>query len=342
MPRAKASKTVDGRLAVSNLGVAFISICALELAIGGALIGALSVAGIWNDWADIASEFLPVGLGLSLLAGVALLPYRHAVEHGRPVLILAISGACVNFMLIAPEWVAIALSIGGGSMSKPDITVMTFNMWQKNLTPDQAEGVIERTNADVVTAQEIDRLPPNDLRRLESYYPYHVVCRRIRCDLEIFSRLPLVNAGEVSPSLANGHLAILWAGTTTGSGAPLMLVTTHYTWPFPPPWQRLERRTLVRTIARLPTAALILTGDFNQAPWSAAMREQDSSLRPLTRHTHGIPTFPAMIGPLNIRAPFPVLPLDQVYAGPYWRKVKTERLADGGSSHYAILASLGR
>ena len=86
----------------------------------------------------------------------------------------------------------------------------------------------------------------------------------------------------------------------------------------------------------------ILMGDFNLTPWSDALREIDSGLKPMVRRTHGMATWPANIAKTEKPAPMPVLPIDQVFAGPVWTRSRVGTLPRAGSDHYGVFAVLCR
>ena len=83
----------------------------------------------------------------------------------------------------------------------------------------------------------------------------------------------------------------------------------------------------------------MLLGDFNLTPWSFAMRGLDFGLKPMTRRTRGVLSYPARLGRLT---PLSFLAIDQVFAGPDWRTARVERLARGGSDHYPVMVTLRR
>src|SRR3546814_2882605 len=86
---------------------------------------------------------------------------------------------------------------------------------------------------------------------------------------------------------------------------------------------------------------MIVTGDFNSAPFSFAMRRGERAIG-LTRRDRALASFPTekkAIGPL--RSPVPVVAIDHVYAGPGWATAKVERGPGGlGSDHYPVIVTL--
>jgi len=94
---------------------------------------------------------------------------------------------------------------------------------------------------------------------------------------------------------------------------------------------------LRKLVADLPRERMILTGDFNSAPWSHMLRQTDAALG-LTRRDRGLATFPA--DRRGFPWPVPVLPIDHVYAGPGWATVSVTRGPRLGSDHYPLVVIL--
>ena len=72
------------------------------------------------------------------------------------------------------------------------------------------------------------------------------------------------------------------------------------------------------------------------------LRRQDKAFA-IPRITHAIFTWPA--GPVTrwrLALPFPVLAVDQIWAGPSWKVVSVARGPLLGSDHYPIVAVLTR
>jgi endonuclease/exonuclease/phosphatase (EEP) superfamily protein YafD len=311
-----------------------------EASFAAAFLGLASVAGRWNGWLDIIAQFAPFWFALALLgAALALV----AIDRGLPrtsILALAAAGAITNGALIAPDfaeglWGALAPTPRAASSLK----VLTFNVWERNIDPDRTVDLILRSNADVIALQEVNGIAGTPRGRLDAAYPYRAGCPG-GCHIEILSRRPIRGAGSSVFAIGKQFLAVVWAGTTMSDGEAVTIATTHYAWPIPPQTQREERRVLLGLLRRFDLRQLILTGDFNLVPWSRGMAEQDAALSPLRRRTHALFTWPANVPIIDKPAPFPLLAIDQVYAGPLWRTLAVRRLARGGAAHYGVLVVL--
>jgi endonuclease/exonuclease/phosphatase (EEP) superfamily protein YafD len=307
-----------------------------ELALAGAVLGVAGVAGWLSPWLDIAAALAPIAL-LCGAAGAALAfaAYPAGLER-RIVLALGLAGVLASGVLIAPE-----LLSGGptpGARTGPPLKVLTFNIWDHNRALGRTVDAILGSDADIVALQE-DSLTLEDRRRLAPTYPYWAPCR-LGCSILLLSKRPWIAYGQ--PDVASVPSFAWWGLTSAPDGRPVAIVSTHYVWPIPPGEQAGQRATLARFLDTLPKQDLLVTGDFNLAPWMAALRRQDTAFAPLTRRTHGVFTWPAVIAEIGYPAPFPILPIDQVYAGPAWKTLAVTRLPLAGSDHYGVLVTLGR
>jgi endonuclease/exonuclease/phosphatase (EEP) superfamily protein YafD len=155
------------------------------------------------------------------------------------------------------------------------------------------------------------------------------------------SKRPWLVGGPATAQTDTHDLAI-WGETTAPDGGPVWVLTTHYVWPAPPGEQASQRAKLAGIVGGLDRSNLVIAGDMNLAPWTAALRRQDSDFEPLERRTHGVFTWPAMIARFDRPAPFAILPIDQLYASPVWKTLAVQRLPRAGSDHYGVLVTLAR
>ena len=88
--------------------------------------------------------------------------------------------------------------------------------------------------------------------------------------------------------------------------------------------------------------SLIVAGDFNSTPWSFSLRRQDAQFG-LERRTRALFTFPVQTySRYRAHAPFPLFPIDQIYAGSDWKTVSVTRGPRLGSDHLPTIAVLTR
>jgi endonuclease/exonuclease/phosphatase (EEP) superfamily protein YafD len=327
-------------------GVVATALAGLLLAVG--LIGLL---GRWSGWADLVNQFTPVWLTLAAGALMACLATRARPAHRRlaPLLIAA---TAIQAAFMAPE-VARALKLAAFDhrpATDHDFTVLTFNIW--NASPDigLAARTIAASGADVVTVQEALALrhaaaAPIATRVIAAAYPYRATCDDWwGCEIMILSRRPILQHGFTAPRPTGpgGPLWAVWIVTTAPDGRPVTVVSTHLARPIPPGLRDRQVRQLAELTRAFQADGLIVTGDCNASGPSFAMRRQDALLAPLTRRTQEVFTWPAMVDVTAWPAPFPILAIDQVYAGAAWRTQAVQRLPRSGSDHYPVLVRLER
>jgi endonuclease/exonuclease/phosphatase (EEP) superfamily protein YafD len=242
---------------------------------------------------------------------------------------------------MGPELLRAATPVAAERSNSRALKVLTFNSWSNNIDPRGSVDGVLRANADVVALQETEGLSASAWRRLLAVYPFYASCKS-ECDLFLLSKTPWSAEGSEQHPVRGGYFTLVWASTAAPDGRPLTLATTHYAWPLPPTQQASQRAALAQAVRGLDASDLILAGDFNLTPWSAAMRGQDAALAPLQRRTLAMFTWPANIAIVKWPAPFPLLPIDHVYAGPAWRTVAVQRLPRLGSDHYPVLVTLSR
>jgi endonuclease/exonuclease/phosphatase (EEP) superfamily protein YafD len=311
-----------------------------EMSFAAAALGLLGLAGRRNGWLDVIAQFAPVWLALSLAGAMLAWPLVGPGIWGDASLIAALVGVAANGLLVAPEFLPRAWP-GQAGKTAPPLRLLTFNIWSENSDQAGTVDAILAADADIIALQEIRRLKPEQRGRLAEAYPHWVVSAGDGGDLAIASRRPWT-ASNPRPAADGDRLAMAWGETTAPDGRPVQVLTTHYRHPMPPAPQAAQRAALARAAARLASSDLILTGDFNLAPWSAALRTQDRALSPLVRRTRALFTWPARMARPRHRPLFPVLAIDHVYAGPVWRTLAISRLPRAGSDHYGVVTTLAR
>ncbi len=316
---------------------------AAEVSLAGALLGLAGLAGLWNPWFDLTRQFAPWWLALSVLGLCLTLASMSRSATRRYVLVLAWIGIITNGVAVAPEVLRASAALAGVSgRADTQLKVLSFNVWGDNFEPHQTIDVIVASGADIVTLQEAHGLPEAEQARLARTYPYKTICQPGDCDMVIFSRRPVTTGWFLLPPPGHAPIEILGARTSDRQGRPVQVVTTHYFWPFPPDNQNRQRRVLALVLRRFAREDVILTGDFNQDPWSATMQAQDVAFKPLQRRTLGLFTWPANLAFVHWRTLFPVLALDHVYASPVWHTLEAKRLPRVGAEHYGIIVTLAR
>jgi len=317
---------------------------AVEAAALAALAAVGGLAGAWSEWLDVLNVLAPLWALAGLAAAVAavsLIPSGRARALTLALAAVAVTAAGVR---VVPE-LAAALRSPGPAAGAPALSLLNLNAWDHNIAAEATIETILAVGADVVTLQErggIGRALPG----LAAAYPYATQCPgRAGWGLIVLSRLPALDQGCLGgpgPRRGPQDIEAVWLRVTARDGRPATVVTTHIGWPMPPGRQSVQSQAFADYVGRLDSAELIVTGDFNMAPWTWAMGRQDRRLRPLIRRTRAFPTWPARLPRLEVRMPAPFLPIDHLYAGPAWRVAELKRVRTPGSDHFAIRAAFSR
>lgn len=287
--------------------------------------------GRWSARLDVLTHFLPA---IAIAAALAVL-YAAVAEGPLAKLALAAfggGGALMAGWLIAPEYLA-----RRGRVAPPgapgEIKLIQFNAWRRNCDLEGTIAWLLAQDADVIVLQEADAIGP--LLRLRS--AFHATSDG--CSVMIFSKAVPVVLDIPTPS--DKRIRPPAAGVTLRDArGEFTVIGTHYVWPVFGGLQQSQGRGLARLLAQFPTERLILTGDFNSTPWSFARRHEDV-LFGLERRTRGLFTWPARDLPKRgARTPFPLLPIDHVYAGAGWLTVQVKRGPRLGSDHYPVIVTL--
>jgi endonuclease/exonuclease/phosphatase (EEP) superfamily protein YafD len=250
------------------------------------------------------------------------------------------AAAALVFALAAFSTTSNALAIAGmgpvhaGFDPKADnraiYRLLQMNLRFDNETPEKVLSLIGRTRPDVITLNEVSNLWKGKLELLASAYPHKIVCPFPNgvFGVAILSRRPFA-AGTEPHCYSRGAMAIATVdfGGDTGDGAAHHL---GWPWPFEQKWQI---GTMVEPLGLLGETA-IMAGDFNAAPWSAAVRRvaELGGLRPMPS-----------VGPtwLYIKLPeflrFAGLEIDQVLSKGNVRIHSAARLENTGSDHLPVM-----
>jgi endonuclease/exonuclease/phosphatase (EEP) superfamily protein YafD len=314
-------KLIDGLLRAAALLLALACLAAAAAGQGGRVDPTL----------DMFNHFEPVWLVGALLAA-------PIGRQDRPTLAVAALAALICAVQIAPELKA-RLGPARPAPGAEQLRLIQFNVWSRNTDPAGTARWLLAQDADVVVLEEAFQASTPIARALSARYPYRLGCSSdpAACATFIFSRRRPLAGGPLQGS----GLASTWA-RLPGAGGPFIVVGLQATHPYPPPGQQQDLAMFARALGRFAPRRLVVAGDFNSTPWSFTLRGLDRAL-PLTRRTHGIATWPAAEAHLMGRAialPFPVLPIDQVYAGPGWRTLKVSRGPKLGSDHRPLVVDL--
>ena len=300
---------------------------AVFLTLNGLLCAAaslLALAGPASPLLDVLSHFALIYLAAAVVGMVLALMLRN---WGRPTaFVLTGATAAASLALIGPE----LLRDAGPRAAAPaagQVKIVQFNALKTNADVQRSVDWIVAQQPDIVTVQEARPDLRDALVRRTGWQ-----VAGSRGNLMILSRRQRL---VMDRPTVRGPLHWVNATYPSDSG-PLEVVTIHHDWPTNA-LHLQQQAALVELVGELPRERMILSGDFNSASWSADLRRADRSLG-LIRRDRALASFPATRR--GFLWPWPVLPIDHVYAGPGWATVKVERGPRLGSDHYPLVVTL--
>ncbi|TCS14978.1 endonuclease/exonuclease/phosphatase family protein [Caulobacter sp. BK020] len=323
---------------ILHLANLFLRGTALMLGLVGAVAGLACLGGAFSDWLDVLTHAAPLWMACSLL-GLALALLASRDDERRALAGVAALGIAALVVLMAPELLSTLRPPEKPAKGAATLKLVQFNLWAENDAPPETAAWILKQNADVVITEESGGNAWRVLRTLKTAYPYSTKCyAKYGCDTRIHSRWPIVDEHDF---YGDGESLVATRATLRVPGGDVTVVGAHFVWPIPAGRWQAQSRLLASKIAPFPKDSLIVTGDFNATPWSWSLRRQDKALG-LERRTHALATWPTGQFIRIATAPFPVLPIDQVYAGTAWKTVKVERGPSLGSDHRPVVAIFTR
>ena len=174
--------------------------------------------------------------------------------------------------------------------------------------------------------------------------PYRNACDPdVPCTTLILSRTLPVGQRRL-PGAGRRRAALGRLGRRSATGAVRVHRGRRHTrrGPEPKDNQQVQTALLASRLAAFDRRSLIVAGDFNSTPWSFSLRRQDA-LFALERRTRALFTFPVRTySRYRLHAPFPLFPIDQIYAGSDWKTVSVTRGPRLGSDHLPTIAILTR
>ncbi|CAN5144163.1 endonuclease/exonuclease/phosphatase family protein [soil metagenome] len=305
----------------------------LGLVAAGAAAGCLG--GVFSERLDALTHLAPIWLACGLGALVLGALFARAVER-KAIVALGLAAVVAVGALMAPELLAAARQPPPAS-GITTVKLVQFNLWAENHDPEGSLAWILAQKADVVLVEEGGGQSAWTVRQLHKTYRHVVSCDGDHaCDTWIVSRWPMTARRGFRQD--GQPLAGAWATLRRPEG-DFTVAAAHFVWPIPAGRQQAQSRILVANLARFDHDSLIVAGDFNSTPWSAALRRQDKALG-LERRTRALASWPSGDFSRLARAPFPLLPIDHVYAGKAWKTVSVERGPALGSDHRPVVVTL--
>lgn|GEM_PF-1062802 len=232
----------------------------------------------WYDLFRLACHLLTLAIFMSFLGSVLPVGDSLAVFRIEFTALLALCGGIAVYLKrsMIPMMAAMTVAVSvisilpfagqGATVQERDFRLHQHNVLFGNKELDLLIAKVGQLEADILTFQEINETNFAHMRAgLEAAFPHFQVCLYSQGGVAVMMRDlgPLLDYGCV----AKGRLAWMRVGTPVG---PVTVVSMHQLWPWPK-GQFWQKEVLSRDIAALPRPVL-LAGDFNNVPWSAAVR----------------------------------------------------------------------
>lgn len=290
---------------------------------------------------------LPVVALLLASLGSSYLPLADSFAHFRAhYLVLLLLALLVSAILKATKLAAIvtaAIAIGLWSTypawpglsplgSEPQdenprqFKLVQFNTLFKNPTVDRSAQWILAQSPDFVMMQEVSSKTLAIYDQLGHDLPFGVVCK-----FATVGGVAVRSKHPIATQFCKEKEGFVWAQVNV-DGKAITLSSLHLHWPYPyGQWQQLQ--TLEADFRAMPRP-VVLTGDFNAAPWSAAVSRvanaTDTSVVPGFRLTLRMGA--AGLGPVTF------LPIDQVLLPPSANVTEISAGPPIGSDHLPVIA----
>lgn len=267
-------------------------------------------------------HLIAAGLGLVFLLFVSGARWRSGIVL---LLMLAASAHVAKFIVELHER---RQPIAGAPVA--ELRVLSYNVLAGNPRGAEAAQHIAELAPDIAIIMETPGIE-DDLDKLEAVLPYHLGCDDKRsCDLSIWSRYPIIEKEMfLPPPYRHERLGIVRVDV---NGTIMTVVGAHLSKPYFDEASWFEVNYIARAFTKL-SGPILLTGDFNAAPWS-------DTLIYLTREAQLVPppshpaSWPVKAGPLGV-------PIDNMFTRGAAQIEDIEAGADSyGSNHRYLLARL--
>jgi len=308
-------------------------VMAAAVCAGGAV---LALGGIVNPTLDLLAHFAP--LWLLGCAGTLLLSALSDATFRAAGMLLSAIGIVAAATLMAPEVLRSAGPQAPAS-APGQLKIVQFNVWRENSDIRKTVGWLASQNADIMILEETT---PQMRALLKAQPGWRLSCQL--CETVSVSPHPLRRPERpISERLAD-PIPLTQALFDDQHGT-FAVLAAHNGWPTDWRQQLRQEGHVAANVRRYPPERTILAGDFNSTPWSFLRRSWDHRFG-LIRRERGVFSWPARgLAGLGADLPFPLLPIDHLYAGPGWATVSVRRGPRLTSDHYplvVILAPVGR
>lgn len=280
------------------------------------------IPGGWTVADHLRYGLLGVALVLALLAARA---------RNWPALAPLVLSILINGVMIAPTLVPAPMPAGAGQGG--EVRLIHANVWVRNNDLTRLVAQVDDGNADILVVIERFAFNGTDwMAPFQQRLPHMAGCAEADCGSNVFSRWPMRRLGIVTSQWHDAEdIPSFMAVRVLRPDGPFTLVVAHFSQPFSVAEHAGQARWLADKLRELPSP-VILTGDFNAAPWSTAIQTiiRDGGV---VRLSNTGPTWPTWVRPIGV-------PIDHVLAGPDVGARDVHVLGDIGSDHRPVAVTL--
>ncbi|MEN3791981.1 endonuclease/exonuclease/phosphatase family protein [Fulvimarina sp. MAC3] len=304
----------------------------LASALTAAVFAAL-IAGYLGPYAhpfDSLSHFR-AHLLVAALAGLAAM-FVAGVRLARAIWLIALASVLVPLAVTAPFF-GIRLAPSSDTARSEDHTALSLLQMNLRYNSDTkpALDLIRSTKADVVTLQESTERWVDALSGVKDIYPHRILCgvKKPLGGNVILSKFQI----RESDTVCDEELGFLATTIDLANEEILTVASQHLVWPWPfRQWSQIE--VLPAILAQL-DHPLVIGGDFNAVPWSAAVSVYADAAN--ARPIEGIgATFAPYALPASWK-PVIGLPIDNVLVSSEIKILSTGTLPPTASDHLPVL-----
>ncbi|MEL6966046.1 MAG: endonuclease/exonuclease/phosphatase family protein [Pseudomonadota bacterium] len=307
-----------------------------SLRVGAAAICAALIAG-WFGAAHPA--FDSFGHFRLVLSGalVVLLPLLWFARV-RKTALLSVLVVGVSLVLTLPHLPGMkrGFAIPWLVADKPQFRLVQYNIRFNNRSPRAAADMILAAKPDLVILQEHTVANRALLDTLKVQLPHTISCAAFGVgSVAMASRFPLDERLKPECARFSGFSRATFKLSESQS---FTAVSFHVLWP----WPFRQQSQLLDNQGRFQRllSPLLIAGDFNAAPWSAAVNRvaawTGTTIISGAVHSWG-PSESRKLPSAVPELPFPLLPIDQVLYSSHFAPITRRALDRAGSDHTAIL-----
>lgn len=279
----------------------------------------------------------PLNALTPVILAMAVVICIFSVRHQHLAFAIAVLAALCSVERVAQVSVETGqLAIPAG----PGITVLSFNAWRHQHSPEETARAIAASGADIVLLQEAGPMLNQADKMLKTAYPFRSDCP-MGCDLAILSRLPVRDfryriRGDDGRFLGP---RIVFADIDDASVmGPITVASIHVDRGNSPAGNRRQLdKSLDEMFTLMDKENLIIGGDFNMTPYSFDFERMDQAMLPIRRVSAGDRSYPSQIAGLPT---IPLFAIDHIYASRRWRAAKISVGPGFHSDHRPIAVRL--